>query len=1340
MAAITQKNDDGVSVAAAADPAVLRGAIRPNLIRAECLAEILTATAQRVPQQPALIWGEQVVTYGELDVISNAMADALFSRGAAVGSVVGLFLPRGADLLIAQAGITKSGAAWLPFDAETPLERINTCLQSAHAIGLVTCRAWLPRLAELKVPAWALEDLLADKQSPSLRVRSQPADAAYVIYTSGSTGQPKGIIISQRGICHFLRSENEILGVRETDKVYQGFSVAFDMSFEEIWISYLVGATLWIAPPTLVGDPDLLAKTLAREKITVLHAVPTLVSLMDNPLAGLRLINLGGEACPDLLAQKLVQSGRKVFNTYGPTETSVTATLAELKRGEPVTIGTPLPNYGLVIIDEQRRPLPLGEVGELCIFGPGLATGYLGLPDLTADKFIANPLAANPGERLMYLTGDLARIAANGAVHCLGRADSQVKIRGFRVELDEITAALTDQPGVGAAAAVVRSLAETDQIVGFIVPLGNQTVERSKLRHALAARLPSYMVPAHFELVNELPRLTSGKINLNALRVAPLNLAQTSDGEQNVPADEEAKILFSALQKIFPGCSWQPAANFFDDLGGHSLLAARLVSILRADERYASLSVQDIYRERQLAGIARVMAQQRRRKKSATTLRAATPLRRRFFCGLAQAVVIPLLILLHIADWLAPFFVYNYYTGDPGDTILRAVLYSLGTFVLIQLALFPVAIAGKWLVAGRLQAGRYPLWGVTYFRWWLASKFCELPDDHLLAGTPWMPIYLRALGARIGRNVMIDNITLGVPELLTVEDGVTIGTFVNIENARVEKGRLHIGPVQLRRDSGVDSYAVLENDTELGQRAHLCGQSALAAGRKIPDDETWDGAPARRVPQSREELPPRPQLWFGWRWAQAALFGATAIAGSVLFFLPCFPAFMLIDWIDANTTDVFDSDFNLLFAYGLFLMLAIPASALFVALTALLTGLLRWILPRQRAGTWSVHSYAFWRKKFTSLILDHSLQVLHGIYASVFAPMWLRFLGVKVGRHAEVSTAEGMTPELLELGDDSFIADGAMLGDEEQRGGWMILQRTKIGNRSFVGNGAYVQSGANVPDDVLIGVQTRTPDNAQLKSGQTWIGSPAMRLPARECLTGFPASLTFRPSQWRRVARGLIEGLRIVLPLALVIATGYLIVILVMPLASENGWGIEVAAALSVAGCLYGLASFLLVVALKWILVGRYRPCARAMWTPFVWLSEAVTNLYESLAVPNFLDILRGTPMLPWALRLLGAKIGKGVYLNTTDLTEFDCVRIGDEAELNAWCGPQTHLFEDRVMKIGQVEIGAQTTIGTRTTILYDTHVGDRVQLGPLTLVTKGERLPAATRWEGSPAAPVAEE
>jgi non-ribosomal peptide synthetase-like protein len=1322
--------------AASPRPAVLRGPDRPDLLRDETLAEILAATARKFPRQPALVWGERVVSYGELDAASDQIGGALAPRGAAPGLVVGLFLPRGADLLIAQAGIAKSGAAWLPFDADAPLARIKICLRSARAIGLVTCREWLPRLKNFPTPVWAVEDLLAEKNSVSPRA-GKTSDPAYVIYTSGSTGQPKGIVIRQRGICHLLRAENEILRVRADDRVYQGFSVAFDMSFEEIWISYLAGATLWLAPPALVGDPDSLAKILTRERITVLHAVPTLMSLIADPLPTLRLINLGGEACPPALAERLARPGRKIFNTYGPTETSVTATLAELKSGEPVTIGLPLPNYGLLVVDENRRPLPAGEVGELCIFGPGLATGYLGQPDLTAEKFVTNPLAENAREDKMYLTGDLARIEPGGPVHCLGRADSQVKIRGFRVELDEISSALSAQPGVAAAAVVLRTIADVDQLVAFVIPVAAAKFNPAPLRQALAARLPAYMVPAHFEIVAALPRLTSGKVDQNQLRALPLKIAEPINAEKSQPRDEDEAALFAALAKLFPGRAFRPEMDFFDDLGGHSLLAARLVSILRGDARYAALSVREIYRGRNLSAIARAMNFQRAQKpQTPAPARAATTLRRRFFCGLAQAAVIPFFVLLHMADWLAPFFVYHYFTGDEGDSILLAVLYSLATFVLAQLANFAVAIAGKRL-AGKLRAGRFPLWGAVYFRWWLAGRFCELPDVFLLAGTPWLPLYLRALGAKIGRDVMMDTLTFGAPELLAIEDGVSLGTFVNLENARVAGGEFIVGPVRLKKDSVVDSYSVLEENTELGERARLGGQSALAAGKKIPADEIWDGAPARRSDQTAEILPPRPQVSFARRALLAVLFAVTAVAVSVLFFLPTFPAFMLIDWLDAHTLNVFDSEIGAPVAFGFFFLLAVPASALFLGATILATGFLRWLLPRQNAGMISVHSFGYWRKRAVTLILDGSLRTLHGLYASVFAPTWLRFLGVSVGRRAEISTAEGMVPELLSLGDDSFIADGAMLGDEELRGGWMILKPTRIGHRSFIGNGAYVPDGAVVPDDVLIGVQTRTPKNEQLKCGQTWMGSPPLLLPARETLKGFPESLTFRPSPLRRLGRGTVEGLRIVLPLALVIATGYLIVVLVMPLAEDNGWGTQVAGALALAGCVYGVASFLFVVALKWMLVGRYVPRAAPMWTPFVWLSEAVTNLYESLAVPNFLDLLRGTPMLPWALRLLGARIGQGVYLNTTDLTEFDCVRIGDGAELNSLCGPQTHLFEDRVMKIGAVEIGARVTVGARSTILYDTHVGDDVRLGPLTLVAKGERLPAGTRWEGSPAATV---
>lgn len=1316
----------------------LRGSSRPDLLREQCLPDILLATAKRRPEHPALVWGERVVAYRELNAKADAVANALKRRAAGAGRIAGLFMPRGADLLIAQAGISKSGAAWLPFDANTPHERVEVCLRSAGACGLVTCREWAPLLAKLSVPVWAAEDLLDDGESdPPPNGESRPHDPAYVIYTSGSTGQPKGIAVSHRSICHFLHSENDVLGIREDDRVYQGFSVAFDMSFEEIWISYLVGATLWIAPSDLVGDPDEVAKAVGRNRLTVMHAVPTLMGLIDDPLPSVRLINLGGEACPEALVERLARPGRELFNTYGPTEATVSATLARLEPGRPVTIGMPLPNYGIMIVDEQLRPLPAGEMGELAIFGPGVALGYVGRPELTSQRFVNNALAAHPDESRLYLTGDLGRMEAGGPIHCLGRVDDQVKIRGYRVELGEIEAALAAQPGVAAAAVVLRPVAGIDQAVAYLVAASDCQLQPAALRKALSSQLPSYMVPAHFEVIAQLPRLTSGKVDRKSLRALPLAAVEPNNADA-VPtaANDDEKALYAAIAKLFPGRGYGAGDDFFNDLGGHSLLAARLVSLLRDDPAYAAASVQDVYRERRLDAIAAAMGRLRQRRQSLAPARAAVPWLRRALCGLAQAVVIPFLVLLHIADWLVPFFVYHYFTGEDDDSISLAVLFSVSAFILAEVAMFGLAILGKRLVIGRLKAGRYPLWGAGYFRWWLATSFGKLAPSYLLTGTPMLVWFLRAMGAKIGRDVLIDSVELQAPDLLTIESGASVGTSVNIENARVEGGELILGPVVVGPEAVVDSYAVLENDTALGAGSRLGGLSALASGQRVPDGETWEGAPARRVQMAVEPLPPRPRVGFAARWAQVTFFFIAGIAVMTLFFMPVFPSFMLIDWMDANWFDLFESELNPLLIFAIFFALAIPASLLLVLATALLAGVFRWLLlPRQQTGISSVYGKSYNRKWLMTRVLDSSLSVLHGLYASVFAPAWLRLMGAKVGRGAEVSTASGIVPDLLNLGSHSFIADGVMLGDEEQRGGWMILRATSIGNRSFVGNGAYVADGAAVPDDVLIGVQTHTPDNEHLASGQTWMGSPPLLLPAREIVSGFDDALTFHPSLIRRVGRGIVEALRIVLPLAFVIASGYLIVQIVFSLVEENWW--QMTGALALAGCIYGIASFVLVLALKWLLVGRYRPRAAPMWTPFVWLSEAVTNVYESLAVPNFLAFLCGTPMLPWFLRLLGTKIGRGVYMNTTDLTEFDCVAIGDESELNAACGPQTHLFEDRVMKIGRVEIGSQVTVGACSTILYDTQIGDRVCLGPLTLVAKGERLPAGTRWEGSPAVPV---
>lgn len=1323
------------------DAGVLDGPRRTDLLLGEVLADLFEATARRRSGHPALVSGSRVVTYGELDALADRACSRLIDAGVRPGQIVGLWLPRGIDLLVMQLAIAKTGAAWLPSDADNPVDRIGVCLDDADAAGIVTDAASAPRLGALGRPVWAAEALLDPAPvEPRRRDGASPAHPAYVIYTSGSTGKPKGIVIGQGSIAHFLRSENAVLGIREDDLVYQGFSVAFDMSFEEIWISYLVGATLWLSTKQLAADPESLPAALDAAGVTVLHAVPTLLALFAQDVPRLRLINLGGEMCPESLVARWARPGRQVFNTYGPTEATVSASLAELHPGEPVTIGTPLPNYGLLVIDPDvdrgLRLLPRGETGELCIFGPGVATGYLGRPELTAQKFLDNPWATAPEDARLYRTGDLARIDEHGQMQCLGRADDQVKIRGFRVELGEIEAVLAAQPGVGTTAVLLRKDDGVDQLVAYLVADGTGAPPDATLRAALSAGLPPYMVPTRYEWLDEMPRLTSGKIDRNALKARPLAAAARAVGS-DTPETPAEQVMFAALEALFPGQPLRRDADFFTDLGGHSLFAARLASALRADPRFAHATVRDIYTHRRLGAIAGAL--DAAADAPADDVAPWTPPSawRRWRCGFFQALAVPPLLTIRMGQWLAPFFTYHFHTGSPGDSVPFAVAMSIGVFLFATLLEFAIAIAGKWLIAGRLEAGSHPLWGFVYYRWWVADRLVEAAPTYLIHGSSLHAWWLRALGARIGHDAVIGSVTLRAPDLLSIGDRVSVGNAVNFENARVEQGRFLLGAIDIGHDAHVGSYAVLEGDTALGHWAHLDAQSALRGGQAVPADRVWTGSPARDAGAfDRTTLRPRPVVSAGRRRLEATFFVAGALLIATLFFMPVFPTFMVIDWLDdVERFPGIAAAFEGLSLLKYF-VLALPASAVMIALTALLSAGIRWsVLPKLRTGSWPVHSNTYCAKWLVNQIQESSLQVLHGIYATVYAPSWYRLLGAKVGRDAEISTALGVVPDMLTLGDETFIADAVLLGDEEIDGGWMTMQPTVVSRRSFVGNGAYIPDGTTLPENVLVGVLSRAPEAGRMQSGDTWLGSPAMHLPARETVAGFPEHLTFRPSPWRRLARGLVEAFRIVAPHAIVISAGYAIVLAVMPTAGAGDWA-QVAWDLTVDGLWFGLATFLFVAVFKWVLMGRYRKRSVPMWTPFVWLSEATTNLYEGITVPNFMRYLRGTPWLPWALNLLGCRIGRGVYLDTTDITEFDCVTIGDHAELNALTCPQTHLFEDRVMKIDRVVIGRQVTVGPRSTVLYSAAVGDGAQLGPMTLVMKGETLPPNTRWAGNPAAP----
>ena len=499
-----------------------------------------------------------------------------------------------------------------------------------------------------------------------------------------------------------------------------------------------------------------------------------------------------------------------------------------------------------------------------------------------------------------------------------------------------------------------------------------------------------------------------------------------------------------------------------------------------------------------------------------------------------------------------------------------AIVWSLLTFIAVEVLGGLVAIVGNRLLISGIKAGRYPLWGATYLRWWLADRLIDLAPSYLLAGSSLYPVFLKSLGAKVGEQVTIGSITIRNPHLLSIGNHVDIGNGVNFDNAYVEKGWLNLGTIELKDHTYVGSYAVLEGNTLMQEGSHLDGLSALPSGGQLPANTAWQGSPLQSMTKPAPMPTSHPnKISLGLHGYY--LLGMVVI--SCLFFMPIFPTFIMVDWFDEKFVLPFFQAEGYHWTMLRYFILAIPATAVMIFLTVIVSAMIRWLaVPKLQAGMHPVHGSLYRRKWLANLIQESSLQTLHGIYATVYAPSWYRLLGAKVGKNAEISTAMGVVPDMLTLGEDSFIADAVMLGDEEVRQGWMHLKPTVVGNRSFVGNGAYVPDGSSIPDDVLIGVQSRVPANENMKSNETWFGTPAIRLPAREVVTGYSADLTFAPSAGRRLARSVIEGLRIVLPLAFIIGVGYSIIAVVLDVEEIYDTGIAILALLG-CGVLYGIGS-----------------------------------------------------------------------------------------------------------------------------------------------------------------------
>jgi non-ribosomal peptide synthetase-like protein len=1311
--------------------AALAGERRPDLIRDEVLGEIFAATVAERGGHAAMVDGERRLSYDEVWAAAGRQARGLALAGVGVGDMVGLWMPRGVELLIAQIAITRAGAAWIPFDAEAPVERIATCLADAGAKGIVTAPDWQGRAAGTERPVWTPDGLAAAADGVEMPARAAGLGKdhpAYLIYTSGSTGTPKAIVISHANICHFLRAGNALYDLGPDDVVFQGASVAFDLSMEEIWTPYLVGATLFVASPEMMGDAEKLPALLTDAGVTMIDTVPTLLGILPADIPSLRLIILGGEALPPAIVQKWSRAGRRILNTYGPTEATVVATAAEAVPGETVTIGRPIANYTAYVVSEALELLPPGEQGELLIGGPGVAKGYHGRPELTAEKFVPNPFGGID-DPVLYRSGDAVSLDGNGNIVFHGRIDDQIKIRGFRVELGEIESTLADEPGVSQAAVVLRSDNEIERLVAFLVPEPGVGVDAGALRAALREKLPAYMVPGHFEAVGSLPRMVSGKVDRRMLKAAPLS-APTAEGEQEPPRNATEAVLLDAARRVLGAQTLPLEADFFVDLGGHSLLAARFISIVRETPAHAGITLQDVYAARTLRRMAALLDERGAAVAEDLTF-TPPPFLRRFLCGLAQAAALPVIISLSTAQWLGIFVTYMLLSGE--ELSLPAQIFALlGVYVAITIVTGFISVALKWLVLGRTKPGVYPLWGVYYFRWWFASRVAGLVHIKWLQGTPVMRFYWRLLGAKVGRDVIISDYEAGAVDLIEIGEGATFGSKTTFANGEAIGDRLILGKITIGQDVSAGASVVFGHGSVVGDNAEIADLTTIPPGATVGAAESWDGSPGRKTGMvDLAALPPRAQASPRRRSAMTAFYILMLFVLPPISLLPIFPAFWLFDQIDdwiSTWSEV---------SYLWYLpILTWPTAIGLITLTVFLMAAFRWaILPRVSSGTYSIHSAFYARKWTVGLATEVTLETLSSLFATIYMRAWYRMMGASIGKGAEISTNLSGRYDITGIGAGNFIADEVVFGDEDMRRGYMRLEMTRTGDQVFVGNDAVVPPGSVIPDRVLIGIKSKPPANHLMSPGDTWFGSPPIKLPTRQKVD-LGANWTYEPSTRKKLLRAGFEALHTSFPAMLFITFGTLAVDLVLQQKiNERDWP-GLVLAFMVCAILIAVTQALICVAYKWLTMGVYRPVMKPMWSWWAMRTESVAVLYSGLGGKVLFEYLRGTPFLPWFLRLFGAKFGRGVWMDMTDITEFDCVTVGDFCQINAHSALQTHLYEDRVMKVGRVKLGNGVCVGAAATVLYDTHVGDNAQIGLLTVIMKGENLPANTRWEGAPAAP----
>jgi len=1329
-------NDERILVCANADNSI-------RWTQGERLNDLFERRCDELGDAEAVVTDAATYSFRDLDDRANQTAHYLLGRGLKSGDRIGLVFDKTFDTYVALLAVLKINAAYVPLDAGFPNDRIAFICGDAGVKTILSLSIFGAKLDAIGLPKIFLDAAAAEiDREPTARPtdaeRRAPLDQlAFLIYTSGTSGTPKGVAIEHASICNFVRVAAEVYGMRPGDRCYQGMTIAFDFSVEELWVPLLAGAALVPGKPgtSLVGSD--LADYLEAKRVTVMCCVPTLLGTIERDLPDLRILLVSGEACPQNLVTRWQKPGRIMLNAYGPTEATVTCTLTELYPNKPVTIGGPLPTYSIVILAEDKdEALARGAMGEIAVAGVGLAAGYLNRADLTQKKFILDfvHIANNPSGRI-YRTGDLGRINDNGEVEFHGRIDTQVKLRGYRIELAEIEAVLEEMPQISQAVVnVYESEPGAPELVAYYTRKhGLQEPPASEVAEKLRKRLPPYMVPAYLERLDNIPMTTSHKADRKALPPPQGQRLAAGSGNFVAARTPTEETLVQALGEVMKIDRISVADNFFQDLGAHSLLMARFAAAIRARLGVPAVSMRDIYLNPTIEKLAQRLAEM---PEEAPPQPRSEPSRiptnlEYYGCGFLQ-------LLTYVGGgalgiWLGVIALEWVYAGGAGlgELYLRALAVTAAGFVVLTAA--PILL--KWLLIGRWKEETFPIWSLRYFRFWLVKTLVQNNPMAAFIGTPLYNVYLRLLGAKIGRGAVISaRIVPPCTDLISIGDNAVLRTGCVMLGYKAQSNYIHTGPVSIGNNASVgegtvlDIRSAMEDDTQLGHA------SSLQAGQRVPRGKHYHGSPAQETlanyfaVEGRRCSPLRRAAFSLYLLTALLAFAPLAfvLARVVYAYLHDFTGAMHLD--DAASWPILTA--QLMLASLVIYFVSVPLGLGFIYLAP---RFLQLFLRKDRTYVlFGFHDIvyrsikAITNSRFYSFLLGDSALVV----------TYLRLVGYRLENVIQSGSNFGQTqahdnPFLCEIGSGTMVSDGLTMINATTSSTSFVLRDVRIGAHNYFGNNVFYPSTGRTGENCLFATKAMVPVDGPIRENIGLLGSPSFEIPRaveRDKNVALAVSDEVRAQQLRaKLHHNLITMLFYLLRnwvFVFVVLSSSFLAVRFFP--NYHVAGALVAAALV---SLFGIAWFCFIERAG-LGFGRLTPKVVSIYDEYFWRHER----YWKLCPPPMIRLFKGTPFKNVISRLLGMKVGRKVFDDGGLFCDKSLIEIGDYTNLNEGSLMQGHSLEEGVFKSDYIRIGSGCTLGVGAFIHYGITMGDNAALDPDSFLMKGEVVAADATWRGNPA------